>query len=66
MLALQAEGVGEEPQLSWATWLATASLQMASHWAPVSDVVITLEVVSRPPDAVISWLMVTYVLASPW
>ena len=59
VLALQGGGVGDEPQLSEPTSFATASLQMVSHWDPVSDVVITLEVVSRPPDAVMSWLTVT-------
>ncbi len=39
-------------------WLA-AVCQMASHWAPVRDVVMTLEVVRRPPEAVISWLTET-------
>ena len=33
---------------------------------PSNDVVKTLDGVSNPPDAVMSWLIVTEVLASPW
>ena len=65
-LALHGAGVGDAPQFSRATWLATASLQMASHWDAVSDVVRTLDVVRRPPDAVTSWFTVTNVSARPF
>ena len=66
VLAPHCSGVGVAPQLSWATWFATASFHMASHWAAVRDAVMTLDGVRRPPDAVISWLTVTSVLAKPW
>ena len=65
VLAPHCSGVGVAPQFSWATWFATASFHMASHWAAVEDAVITLDAVSRPPDAVMSWLTVTSVLAKP-
>ena len=57
--ALHGLGVGDEAQFSCATWLATASFQMMDHSLPGSDAVMTLDVVRRPPDAVISWLTVT-------
>ena len=65
VLAPHCSGVGVAPQFSWATWFATASFQIASHWAAVRDAVMTLDVVSRPPDAVMSWLTVASVLANP-
>jgi hypothetical protein len=52
--ALQGKGVGDEPQLNWATWLPTALLKKVSHWAPVTDAVKTLDGVRNPPDALIS------------
>ena len=52
-------------QLSWATWFSTAAFQIDCHVEPVSDTVITFEVVSSPPDAAMSWLIVTSVLAKP-
>ena len=63
---MQGNGVGVLPQLTWATWLATALLQMDSHWEPSNEAVMTLELVKRPPEAVMSWLIVTLVLARPW
>ena len=47
-------GVGVELQLSWATWLATAAFQMDCHWEAYREAVMTFDVVSRPPDAVMS------------
>ena len=65
VLAEQGDGVGVALQLSWATWFATAAFQIDCHVWPVSDVVMTLDVVSSVPDAAMSWLIVTLVLAKP-
>jgi hypothetical protein len=52
VLASHGVGVGEDPQLNEAVWLATALVQIVSHCDEVSVAVMMFDVVSTPPEAV--------------
>ena len=65
VLAPHCSGVGVAPQFSWRDLVRHGVVPDGEPLGRGEDAVMTLDVVSRPPDAVMSWLTVTSVLAKP-